>query len=96
MERKSYVRPSYVNNFYIMQEHHNADTVVFCSYHAVDNVVEICGWLPKNELGTRGIYYAAGTQRNRTDGTNFIFRQDNYEVENKDLDDINELSRAAE
>lgn len=91
MERKSYVRPYYVNNFYIMQEGHDADIIVFCSYHNSDNLIEICGWLPKNELGTRGIYYAAGTRRNRSDGSSFIFRQNNYEVENKDLDDIETL-----
>jgi hypothetical protein len=91
MERKSYVRPDYVNNFYILQEGHHADTIVFCSYHNVDNVIEICGWIPKNELGTRGIYYAAGTPRKRTDGSSFIFRQNNYEVKNKDLNDMNTL-----
>lgn len=91
MERKSYVRPNFVNNFYIMQKHHNADIIVFCSYHSVDNVIEICGCLPKNELHTRGIFYAAGTRRNRADGSFFVFRQDNYEVEVKDLDDIDSL-----
>lgn len=91
MERKSYVRPNFVNNFYIIQEGHNADTIVFCSYHSVDNILEICGWLPKNELAKRGIYYTAGTRRIRTDGSSFTFRQNNYEVENKNLDDIDLL-----
>lgn len=91
MERKSYVRPDYVNNFYILQESHHADVVVFCSYHHIDNVIEICGWLPKNELAKRGIYYAAGTRRNRADGSSFLFRQNNYEVKNKDLNDIETL-----
>lgn len=91
MERKSYVRPNFVNNFYIMQEGHDAEIIVFCSYHNMDNIIEICGWLPKSELHTRGIFYAAGTKRNRTDGSSFTFRQDNYEVEVKDLDDIDTL-----
>jgi hypothetical protein len=91
MERKSYVRPNFVNNFYIMQEGHDAEIIVFCSYHNMDNIIEICGWLPKSELQTRGIFYAAGTKRNRTDGSSFTFRQDNYEVEVKDLDDIDSL-----
>lgn len=88
MERKSYVRPHYVNNFYIIQEAHEADIIVFCSYHSVDEVIQLCGWLPKSELSNRGIYYAAGTIRNREDGSSFEFRQDNYEVENQNLDDI--------
>lgn len=91
MERKSYVRPDFVNNFYIMQEGHNAEIIVFCSYHNTDHVIEICGWLPKPELKKRGIFYAAGTQRHRTDGSSFTFRQDNYEVEVKDLDPIDSL-----
>ena len=91
MERKSYVRPNFVNNFYIMQQGHDAEIIVFCSYHNIDNVIEICGWLPKPELSTRGIFYAAGTKRIRTDGSSFTFRQDNYEVEVKDLDDIADL-----
>lgn len=91
MERKSYVRPNFVNNFYLLQQAHHADVIVFCSYHAVDNILEICGWVPKNELQTRGIYYAAGTKRIRTDGSSFIFRQNNYEIENKDLMNIDGL-----
>lgn len=91
MERKSYVLPDFVNNFYLLQERHQADTIVFCSYHNHDNILEICGWLPKNELATRGIYYAAGTQRIRTDGSSFTFRQNNYEVQNKNLNDISTL-----
>ena len=91
MERKSYVRPDFVNNFYLLQQAHHADVIVFCSYHAVDNILEICGWVPKKELQTRGIYYAAGTKRIRTDGSSFIFRQNNYEIENKDLMSIDSL-----
>ncbi|WP_242929024.1 hypothetical protein [Pontibacter vulgaris] len=93
MERKSYVRPNYVNNFYILQEEHDADIIVFCSYHSTDNVLEVCGWIPKNELSKRGIFYAAGTKRLRTDGSFFNFRQDNYEVENKDLYSIETLTK---
>jgi hypothetical protein len=91
MERKTYVKPSFVNNFYLLQESHKADIIVFCSYNSVDNVLEICGWLPKNELGIRGIFYAAGTKRIRSDGSTFVFRQDNYEVENKNLNDIDNM-----
>ena len=91
MGRKSFVRASYVNNFYLLQSDHNSDTIIFCSYHLNEKVLEICGWLSKTELSTRGIFYAAGTRRIRADGSSFIFRQNNYEVENKDLDDIDTL-----
>lgn len=91
MERKTYVKPGFVNNFYLIQESHQAEIIVFCSYHSTDTVLEICGWLPKNELSKRGVYYAAGTKRKRTDGSSFVFRQNNYEVENKHLDSIDSL-----
>jgi hypothetical protein len=91
MERKSFVRPEYVNNFYLMQEIFPADIVVFCSLNKVYNQLEICGWIPKTELGIRGKYYAAGSKRIRSDGSFFFFRQNNYEVENKDLNPIESL-----
>lgn len=94
IERKSYVRPYFVNNFYILQERHDAEILVFCSYHGMDQVIEICGWLLKSELPTKGIFYAAGTKRNRTDGSSFLFRQDNYEVEVKDLECIEQLKNS--
>jgi len=95
MERKSYVKPNYVNNFYTIQQRYDADLIVFCSYHNVANIVEICGWLPKSELVTRGIYYAAGTQRLRSDGTTFTFRQNNYEVEVQNLEAMVKLKLIA-
>jgi hypothetical protein len=91
MERKSYVRPDYVNNFYLMQESYPSDIIVFCSYHAVNHDLEICGWIFKTELSKLGIFYPKGTRRIRTDGSGFTFRQDNYEIKNKDLKHINLL-----
>jgi hypothetical protein len=91
MERKSFVRGDYVNNFYIMQESYAADVIVFCSFNSKEGILEICGWIPKKELATRGIFYKAGTLRKRADNTSFTFRQDNYEVENKNLDPIKTL-----
>ena len=91
MERKSFVRPGFVNNFYIMQETYESDIIVFCSYHARANILEICGWIFKTDLARLGIFYKSGTKRIRTDGSSFVFRQDNYEVENKNLQHIQAL-----
>lgn len=85
MGRNSFVKPHYVNNFYLLQKNHFAHIVVFASFHNLHNVLEICGWLPKRDLPVRGKFFKAGTQRIRTDGTTFTFRQSNYEVENKAL-----------
>lgn len=92
MERKSFVRDEYVNNFYIMQEAYEADVIVFCSFHAPASILEICGWIYKKDLPTLGIFYKSGTKRVRTDGSSFYFRQDNYEVMNKDLQPIKTLA----
>lgn len=91
MERKSFVRGEYVNNFYIMQENYKSEIIVFCSYHAGENVVEICGWIYKSELPDVGKLFKKGTRRLRADGTSFEFRQDNYEVMNKDLRPLKQL-----
>lgn len=91
MERKSFVRPEFVNNFYIMQEAYDSDIIVFCSYHATENILEICGWIFKKDLTRLGIFYKSGTERRRTDGSSFLFRQDNYEIKNKDLKHIRTL-----
>jgi hypothetical protein len=91
MGRNSYVRGEYVNNFYVMQQKYDCDVLVFCSYHKTEKMIEICGWINKKELAEKGIFYKAGTTRVRDNGTTFIFRQDNYEVKNKDLRPIEEL-----
>ena len=91
MERKSFVRPEFINNFYIIQQTYISDIIIFCSYHTVANIVEICGWIFKNDLSKLGIFYQQGTRRIRTDGSSFMFRQDNYEVQNKDLQHIHAL-----
>lgn len=85
MGRNSYVRGEYVNNFYVMQQKYDCDVLTFCSYHKSQQVIEICGWIHKNELSEKGIFYKAGSKRLRDNGTFFHFRQDNYEVKNKDL-----------
>jgi hypothetical protein len=91
MGRSSFIKGDYVNNFYVMQQRYNCDTLIFCSFHRQQNIIEICGWIKKDELNTKGIFYKAGTKRVRENGTHFYFRQDNYEVTNNNLYNINVL-----
>ena len=91
MGRNSFVRGEYVNNFYVMQQKYACDVLVFCSYHKTQKVIEICGWINKKDLPKKGIFYQAGTKRLRNNGTFFLFRQDNYEVKNQDLQHIDLL-----
>jgi len=91
MGRNSYVKPHYVNNFYVIQQDHDSDTLVFTSYHKKNRVLEICGWITKDQLKERAVFYAAGSERSRADGSTFKLRGDNYEVRNDQLEDINKL-----
>jgi hypothetical protein len=91
MGRNSFVKDDYVNNFYDMQKKYDCDILVFCSFHKSQNILEICGWIEKKDLNTKGIFYKAGTTRIRENGTTFKFRQDNFEVMNKDLNEITNL-----
>ena len=91
MGRNSYVRDFYVNNFYLIQEHYISDNIIFCSYHKRDKVLEICGWIAKDDLPKKGKFYKKGTTRVRDNGTSFVFRQSNYEVMNKFLEPIDAI-----
>lgn len=91
MERKSYVKHNYVNNFFMLQENYNVDVLVFCSFHSVDRIIELCGWIYKKELKVLSKFYKAGTVRTRFNGTSFKLREDNYEIEMRNLKQIDLL-----
>ena len=91
MERKGFVKPDYVNNFYHCQKDYNSDTLIFCNYNNIQNVIEICGWIPKIELDTKAIYYQKDTIRTRFDGSEFKLNQSIYEIKMKDLYNIKTL-----
>jgi len=88
MERKGFVKPNYVNNFYHCQRDYDSNTLIFCNYNNIENVIEICGWIPKIEIDTKAIYYPTGTIRKRFDGSEFELKQSIYEIEMKDLYNI--------
>lgn len=91
MERKGFVKPNYVNNFYHCQKDYDSDTLIFCNYNNIQNVIEICGWIPKSELDTKAIYYPKDTIRTRFDGSEFKLNQSIYEIEMKDLNSIENI-----
>lgn len=91
MERKGFVKSNYVNNFYHCQKDYDSDTLIFCNYNNIQNVIEICGWIPKSELDTKAIYYPKDTIRTRFDGSEFKLNQSIYEIEMKDLNSIENI-----
>jgi hypothetical protein len=93
MGRKTWVKPEFVNNFIALQKKYKCDIIIFCSLNKKEKVLEICGWIYKNELETKGKFYRKGETRSRTDGTTIIVSTDNYEIENKELYDINDIKK---
>jgi hypothetical protein len=93
MGRKTWVKPDFVNNFIALQKNYKCDIIIFCSLNKKEKVLEICGWIYKNELDTKGKFYKEGEIRKRDDGTTIITSTDNYEIQNKDLYDIIDLTK---
>jgi len=91
MQRKSFVRPEYVNNVHESQMNNIADTYVFCSYHQEASILEICGWITKEELKQVAPLHLAGSARSRDDGSTFTFKNDCREIQMKQLNAIDSL-----
>ena len=92
MGRKVYPKPSYVNNLIASQLEYNADAYLFCSYHKTDYVLTICGWIDKESFKKKAKFYNEGEVRGRSDGTSFKTKANLYEIENKELSEINTLN----
>lgn len=75
----------YVNNLMASQTKFNVDGYVFSSFNKTNNVLSICGWIPKELLLQRASFYQKGDVRIRDDNTSFETRADVYEITNKDL-----------
>jgi hypothetical protein len=75
----------YVNNLIASQTRFNVDGYVFASLNSNNNVLTICGWLPKETFLWFAKFYKKGTIRERTNGTTFELKADTYEIENEDL-----------
>ena len=63
---------------------------LFCSYHKKDKVLTVCGWIDKKGFKDKAKFYKEGEVRTRSNGTDFITKADLYEIENKDLNDVND------
>ena len=91
MGRKSDVKQNYTNNFLKLQDHYSTEIYIFCSYHKTKEELTICGWIDKTDFINRRRYYPKGTERKRFDGTTFETFADLYEIDNKDLNQVNNI-----
>mgnify|MGYP003150306556 FL=1 len=91
MGRKSDVKQNYTNNFLKLQDHYSTEIYIFCSYHKIKEELTICGWIEKQDFINKRRYYPKGTERKRFDGTTFETFADLYEIDNKDLNQVNNI-----
>jgi hypothetical protein len=91
MGRSVCSKPEYINNLFASQLNYEADTLVFCSLNKTDLVLEVCGWITKEEFLRKAKFYTAGQIRKRGDGTEFPIKAHNYEIANSDLNPYTQL-----
>jgi hypothetical protein len=91
MGRTVDVKSYYVNNFVSYQKDFNCDIYIFCSLNKLKNILTICGWVTKNELIERALFYDKGTIRKRSNNSQFTLKAPTYEIENNKLNDFREL-----
>lgn len=91
MARNVDMRDFYVHNFVGYQKDRENDVLLFNSINKKTGNVQICGWLPKKIFLERASFFDKGSERKRTDGTSFITKAPLYEIENKQLNQINSV-----
>ena len=91
MGRTTNVKSYYTNNFLKLQDYFETEIYIFCSYHKTKKEVTICGWITKEHFVLKRRYYKKGSTRTRSNGTSFKTFADLYEIDNKDLNNINSI-----
>ena len=91
MGRKSDIRDFYAHNVCAYQKDRPNDVYLFNSVNKSTGKVQICGWLSKEEFFKKAILKQKGDGRPRSDGTTMMLRSPNYEVQNKQLNQINSV-----
>ena len=84
-------RPDYINNFIAFQKDFDCDYYIFNSLNKKTNNLTICGFVSKEDLLKKSVYRKKGTKVERSNGTHFYLKTNNYSIENSKLNNINEL-----
>ena len=85
MGRTVYMKPDYVHNFMGYQKDFPNDIYMFNSIVKNERIIQICGWLPKDEFFMKSSFYEKGEDRFRTNGTSLKAKAPLYEIKNKEL-----------
>ncbi|WP_104735183.1 hypothetical protein [Hanstruepera ponticola] len=92
MGRTTAVKSGYTNNFLKLQDYFDTDIYIFCSYHKIKQVLTVCGWISKEDFVVKRRFYPKGSIRTRFDKTTFTTFADLYEIDNKDLNNVNSIT----
>jgi len=88
MGRTVYMKPDYVHNFMGYQKDFPNDIYMFNSIVKNERIIQICGWLPKDEFFMKSSFYEKGEDRFRTNGTSLKAKAPLYEIKNKELNAV--------
>lgn len=91
MGRSVDIKDHYVHNFIGLQKNYQNDLYIFCSYNKIRKVIQVCGWINKDEFFKKCSFFKKGEKRYRDDGSYFITKADLYEIKNSDLISLNNL-----
>jgi len=78
-------QPHYVSSLFQVQARSFSQVLLFCSLNKPQRVLTVCGWISKDEFLKSATLYPRGTQRERVDGTSFVTKASQYEIENRHL-----------
>ena len=92
MARNVYMQDHYVHNFVAYQKDMPSDILLFISINKKSGVVQICGWLEKEEFLENASFFDQGDKRERDDGTSFVLRAPLYEIEQNKLNKLNNVN----
>ena len=91
MGRTVDIKDHYVHNLMGLQKSYDNDLYLFCSYNKKRDVIQICGWINKDDAFKKSSFFKKGTKRYRDDLTYVTAKHDLYEIKNSDLISVNNL-----
>ena len=91
MGRTVYMKDFYVHNFVGYQMKFENNIYLFNSIMKKDRMIEICGWMNRLDFLNKASFFDRGTVRTRSDGSTFETKAPLYEIQNKELNEINSV-----
>lgn len=91
MGRNVFMKDEYVHHLIAFQDKFDCEIYIFNSLNKKNNILEICGWVTKDQLLQRSKFIKKGTERKRNNGTTFLLKTDGYFIKNNQLNNIKEF-----